>query len=76
LHARLAELIDRVCDTGERIVVNRAGEDIVALVPLDDFELLELLEDRLDLVAVNAALADPANASPIAWEHVKAELGL
>ena len=61
---------------GERVRVVRRGREIAAIVPIEDVELLERLEDELDLKAALEALTDPENAVPIPWEQVKAELGL
>jgi len=69
-----AELINRVAYGRERIRVIRRGREIAAIVPIEDVELIERLEDQLDLAAARAALADPENAIPIPWEQVEAEL--
>lgn len=69
-----AELVNRAAYGGERVRVLRRGREIAAIVPIEDVELLEHLEDDLDLQAALDALADPENAVPIAWEHVEAEL--
>jgi hypothetical protein len=45
----------------------------VAVVPIDDIELLEALEDRMDLDAAREALRETGTI-PLA--KVKAELGL
>jgi hypothetical protein len=46
------------------------------VVPVEDLNLLEALEDRLDLEAIEQALADPENKKSIPWDQVKKELGL
>jgi hypothetical protein len=46
------------------------------VVPIEDLELLEQLEDQADVEAIRRALADPANAEPIPWEQVRGDLGL
>ena len=71
-----AEIVNRAAYGGERVRVVRRGRPVAAIVPIRDLELLERLEDELDLDAAREALADPANAVPIPWEQVKAELGL
>lgn len=71
-----SDLVNRAAYGHERVLLTRHGKAIAALVPAEDLELLEALEDRADLEAVRDALADPANAEPIAWEQVKATLGL
>ncbi len=71
-----AEIVNRAAYGGERVRVVRRGQAVAAIIPIEDLELLERLEDELDLEAAREALADPANAVPIPWEQVKAELGL
>jgi len=70
----LAEVVNRVAYAGERIRVVRRGRALAAIVPVEDVELLEALEDELDLDAARAALADRANAGRIPWEDVRARL--
>lgn len=41
--ARFAELTDRVRYTGEPVIVEKQGQPFVALVSLEDFDLLERL---------------------------------
>jgi prevent-host-death family protein len=71
-----AELVNRAAYRGERLRVSRHGRVVAAIVPIEDLDLLERLEDEIDLRAAREALADPLNADPIPWEQVKAELGL
>lgn len=69
----LAELINRVAYKGERIVIERHGKDVAALVPTEDLQVLESLEDRIDLEDARKALKEKG---AIPWEKVKADLGL
>ena len=69
----LAETLNRVAYKGERVVVERRGKGVAALVPVEDLELLLGLEDRIDLVAARKALKEPGR---IPWERVKKDLGL
>ena len=55
--------------------VTRRGRAVAAIVPIEDLDLLERMEDELDLRAAREALADPGNATPIPWDEVEAELG-
>ena len=71
-----SELVNRAAYRHERVLLTRHGKAIAAIVPTEDLELLEALEDRDDLEAVRAALADPNNQEEFAWEHVRADLGL
>ena len=71
-----SDLVNRVAYGNERIVLARHGKEVAALVPAADAALLEALEDELDLAAVREALADPANATAIPLQDVRARLGL
>lgn len=49
---------------------------MAAVVPIEDLELLESLEDAGDLDDVRAALSEPANRDRIPWKELKARLEL
>ena len=69
-----AELVNRAAYGHERVLVARRGRPVAAIVPIEDVEFIERIEDELDLRAALEALADPENAIPIPWEQVEAEL--
>lgn len=69
-----AELVNRVAYAHERVRVARRGRDVAAVVPVEDLELLEALEDEIDLQAAREALADPTNAVHLPWEQVRDQL--
>lgn len=69
-----SEAINRVAYGGERVIVHRRGKDVAALVSIEDLRFLEELEDRMDVEAARAAMAEEGESVP--WEQVKAELGL
>ena len=71
-----SEVINRSAYGKERIVLTRRGKEVAAVVPVEDLKLLEELEARLDLEAIEQALADPENKESIPWDQVKKELGL
>lgn len=71
-----AELINRVAYGDERIILERSGKELAAVIPIGDLELLEAIEDHIDLDEAKKALADPKNRKPAAWRKVKKELGL
>jgi prevent-host-death family protein len=68
----LADLGNRVNLRGERVVVERRGKNLFALVSVEDVELLERLEDKLDLDAIRAAKDEPTQS----WAKVKKAMGL
>jgi len=75
-----AETINQVSYGKERLIVERRGKDLAAIIPVEDLKLLERLieeeEDRIDLEEVKKALADPRNKKTIPLEKVRKELGL
>ena len=71
----MSDAMNRVAYGGERMIVERRGRKIAALVPIEDLELLEAIEDRIDLEEARRLLADPKQ-KPIAWSKVKRQLGL
>ncbi len=71
-----SDLVNRSAYGKERVVLTRRGKGVVAVVPIEDLNLLEAIEDRLDLDDIAKALADLENKKAIPWEKVKKELGL
>ena len=76
LRKTMSDTINRVAFEKERVILERNGKDVLALVPMDDLALLEKLEDEADVKAARAALAEieRTGEKPIPWEQVKAKL--
>lgn len=68
-----AETLNRVAYGRERVVLVRRGKSLGALVPVEDLELLERIEERMDLEAARAALRERGT---VPWKKAKAMLGL
>ena len=68
-----AETLNRVAYRGERIILERRGKNLAALVPMEDLDLLRQIEDRMDLDAARRALKERGSVS---WTKLKASLGL
>jgi len=60
----------------ERLVLTRRGKPLAALVPLEDLELIEEIEKRVDLDEARSALREAEVKGTTAWEQVRAELDL
>lgn len=73
---KFSEVVNRAAFGQERIVLTRRGKPLAAVVPIEDLEWMERLEDRLDIEEAEAALAEAREHGTIPWEEVKAELGL
>ena len=69
-----ADALNRVAYRGERIVLHRRGKELAAIVPISDLEIIEQMEDRLDVKAARAALAESDERIP--YEKIRRELGL
>ncbi|HEX4055008.1 MAG TPA: type II toxin-antitoxin system prevent-host-death family antitoxin [Tepidisphaeraceae bacterium] len=78
IRSTLADTINRVAYQGERVVLERRGKGVAALVSMEDLALLEKLEDEADAKAANRALGRMKRPKdkPIPWERVKSELKL
>ncbi len=70
----LSDVLNQVAYAEERIVLNRRGKDVAALVSMEDLLLLQVLEDKPDNEAAEIALQEAGASIP--WEQVKKELGL
>jgi prevent-host-death family protein len=71
---KMADALNRVAYQGERIVLERRGKGVAAIVSMDDLALLEELEDRLDLTEAREVLAEKGENVPLA--EVERRLGL
>jgi prevent-host-death family protein len=73
LRRDLARVANRVAFGGERLIVERHGKPLIAVVALDDLEVLEKLEDRLLAEKCERILADPSSEW-LTLEEAEAEL--
>jgi len=74
LRADLADAINRVAYRKERLIVERQGKPLVAVVPIEELKWLEEMEDRWLCEAADEALREGGERVP--WEQVKREAGL
>ena len=71
--SKLAHTINQVAAGGERVVLERGGKGVAALVSMADLELLEAMEDQRDL---RAALKARREKGSVPLSHIKARLGM
>lgn len=74
--SHFADILNRVGYKGERIVLQKHDKNLVAIIPVEDLELLEAIEDKIDIIEAEAALAEDDGKEPITLEQLKVELGL
>lgn len=70
---RLTDIVERAAVDKERVVLTLQNEELAAVVPIEDLQRLQALEDVTDIQAAHAALAEEGN---IPLQDVKAQFGL
>jgi prevent-host-death family protein len=74
---KFSEVVNRAAFGQERIILTRRGKALAAVVPIEDLQWMEELEDRLDIEVAEAALKeDREQGGRISLEQLTAELGL
>jgi len=58
---------------GHRIIVTRKGKAVAALVPIEDLEAIQAMEDQKDSTEANRILSDPTTEY-IPWDQAKKDL--
>jgi prevent-host-death family protein len=71
-----ANIYNRAAYGHERVVIERHGKNRVAVIPYEDLELLEEIEDYVDLRAALASLKEAEEQGTVSAEDLKRELGL
>jgi prevent-host-death family protein len=71
---KLAEIVNKVAYGKEPVILTRRGEEIAALISMEELELLQLIEDRIDIEDAKKTLAEPGENIPA--EKLWKELGL
>ncbi len=73
IRGNLAETVNRVAYGGERIVLERRGKGVAALVSMEDLDVIEAMEDEADL---RAALKARKEKGRVSLADIKARLGM
>ena len=76
LRGQIADIINSVGIKGERVILRRNKKDIVAMIPISDLEILELIEDKLDVDEILKAMKEDEGKELISWEEIKVKHGL
>ena len=70
---KFADIVNRVEYRGERVIVRRHNRDVAAVIPIEDLELLQRVEDQMDIKDALKALKEPRGKTS---KQLKTELGL
>lgn len=68
-------IVNRAAFGKERVILKRRGKAIAAVVPIDDVELLETMEDQCDIADALAARREARRKGTKSLEKLRAELG-
>lgn len=71
---KFADLVNQVAYGKEHVVLTRRGQGIAALVSMEEFELLQQIEDFIDIEDAKKALAGSGENIPA--QEVWKQLGL
>ena len=75
---RFDDLLERAVKHKDRVVLTRRGNPVAALVPIEDPNFLEAIEDQLDAEEFQRAKEEfeRSGEPTIPWERIKAALDL
>jgi prevent-host-death family protein len=68
-------ILNRAAFGKERVIVERRGKPICAMVPIEDLELIQRAEDRIDALDAIAARKEARKKGTKSLAEVRAELG-
>ncbi|MDD5673118.1 MAG: type II toxin-antitoxin system prevent-host-death family antitoxin [Chitinivibrionales bacterium] len=77
----ISETLNRVVYTGERVLLQRHGKDVAALVSMNELKLIEEIEQMEDEIDLKEALKilhkiKAGENGVVSWDEAKKELGL
>lgn len=67
-----SDILNRAAFGRERVLVHRGKKPVAAIMPVEDYEFLEALEERIDIEEARKRLREPT----VPWSKVKKQLGL
>lgn len=73
LRTHIADFVSRAAYAGERFAIKKNGKLACAIVSIEDLELIEALEDKLD---VEAAKKARRKKTSVPWDKAKKKLGI
>jgi len=72
----LADVLNRVAYAKDRVRITRRGKDVAAVVPIEDLELIERLENEIDIREAEKALKEARKDGTVPLADIAKELGL
>ena len=71
----MPEIFNKVCYAGERAIIQKHGKDCVAVVSIEDLNILKKMEDMINIRDAEDALRDYELHGGVLWDDVKDEIG-
>ena len=72
----IESVIDKIAIEKERIILQKEGKSVAALVPIEELEILQELDDLEDQLDIKAAVEAMKEPGIVSWEDFKLQLGL
>jgi prevent-host-death family protein len=72
---RMADVLNRVAYAKDRVRITRHGKEVAAVVPIEDLELIERLEDEIDIREAEKALREANKKGTIPLGKIRREFG-
>jgi len=69
---KFSDLLTQAAFGKERIVLTRNGRELAAIVPIEDLQMIEEIEDRIDIAGADRIMA--RSPKLLDWNSVKAGL--
>ncbi len=70
-----SEIVNQVAYGGERVIIQRHGKELAAVVPIADLALLRDLEAHIDLADAREAVKAARESGTVSLEELKQQLG-
>jgi prevent-host-death family protein len=72
LRTDLADTLNRVMYTGDRVVIERHGKPVAAIVPVEDLAAIEAREDAEDLAELQASITETQEQGTVPFRDLLA----
>lgn len=72
---QFTDLINRVVHSKERVIITRRGQEIAAIIPLEDLMLLQEAQDKHDLREAIDALKEIRSMGTVTLDQLKEDIG-
>ena len=70
-----SEIVNLVAYGGERVIIQRHGKELAAVIPIADVALLRDLESHVDLADARLAVKEIQDSGSVSMDELKQKLG-